>query len=87
MFKNSTVSINLFAGPGQQHWEPGKVLFGALLECFGVQVEGLRGPFGVYFRSRRAQVEVWEAKKQQGRGLKRAWVGSGAAGDPQRGPT
>ena len=32
-------------------------------------------------------VGAWEAKRQQGKGSGRAWVGPGAAGDPQMDPT
>ena len=57
---------------------------------FGVQVGGCGGVswrfgslFGVYVGSCRAQMGVWEAQRPQGSG----WVGSGAAGDPDLGPT
>ena len=69
-------------------FELGKVLFGAMLGCFGVQVGGLGGPswrfgwlFGVYVGSCRAQMGVWEVQRLQGRGLEglglaQGWLGT-----------
>ena len=65
-----------------------------MLGSFGVQVGGCGGLswrfwslFGVYVGSCGAQMGVWEAQRLQGWGFGRAWVGSGAAGDPDLGPT
>ena len=61
-------------------FEFGKVLFGAMLKCLGVQVGSLGGPswrfgwlFRIYVGSCRAQMGVWEVQRLQGRGLE--WLG------------
>ena len=64
---------------------------------FGVQVGGCGGLswrswslFWVYVGSCRTQIGVWEVQTPQGRCLEkfgRAWVGSGAGGDLDLGPT
>ena len=67
-------------------WSVGRVLLDPILECCGDQVGGLGGPFGMYFGSCRAQVGIWEAKRQQGS----VWKGSvwlRAARGPQMGPS
>ena len=75
------------AGPGQQDWEPAKVLFEALLGYFGVQVAGLGGLswrfgslFGVYAGSCRAQMGTREAQRPQGRGLEELGLAQGRLG-------
>ena len=87
-FPHSKEATPHSAGPGQGGWVPGKVLFGAMLGCFGIQVGGLGGPswrfgwlFGVYVGSCRAQMGVWEVQRLQGRGLEglglaRGWLGT-----------
>ena len=74
------------AGPGQGVLV-GKVLFGAMLGCFGVQVGGLGAPswrfgwlFGVYVGSCRAQTGVWEVQRQQKRSLERLGLARGRLG-------
>ena len=64
-----------------------KVLFGAMLGCFGVQVGGLGGPswrfgwlFGVYVGSCRAHMGVWEVQRLQGRGLEGLGLARGRLG-------
>ena len=64
--------------------------FGVMLGSFGLQVGGCGGLswrfwslFGLYVGSCRAEMGVWEAQGPQGK----AWVGSGAVGDPDLGPT
>ena len=65
-----------------------------MLGSFGIQVGGCGGLswrfgslFGVYVGSFRAQMGVWKVQRPQGMGFGTAWVGSGAAGDPDLGPT
>ena len=67
--------------------------FGAMLRSFGVQVGGCGGLswrfgslFGVYVGSCRTNGGLG-GPEATGNGFGRAWVGSGAAGDPDLGPT
>ena len=68
--------------------------FGAMLGSFGVQVGSCGGLswrfgslFGVYVGSCRAQRGGLGGPEATGKGFGMAWVGSGAAGDPDLGPT
>ena len=65
-----------------------------MLGSFGVQVGGCGGLswrfgslFGVYVGSCRAQMGGLGGPEATGKGFGRAWVGSGAAGDPDLDPT
>ena len=72
-------------------WVPNLSQVGANLgAAWAVQLGGFGSLFEPYFGSCRATVGLWEARKPQGRtrkGFGRAWVGSGAAWDPDLGPT
>ena len=75
------------ARPGQGGWGPGKMLCGATLGSFEVQVGDLGGLswmfgslFGIYVGSCRAQIGTWEAQRPQGRGLEELGLAQGRLG-------